>query len=70
LNREIAELNARVERKEARISNLEDYLRRLIMQATEPILERAGLIKSQTEESEEEPTPEQQEALETAGLDC
>jgi len=70
LNAEITSLKEKLERKDNRISDLESYLHKLIMQASEPALERAGLVKPQTEAEEEEPTPEQQEALETADLDC
>lgn len=71
LKNENEDLKSKIKRKEDRISDLEGYLHKLIMAASEPALQRAGLVKPQDEaEEEEEPTPEQQEALETTGLDC
>jgi hypothetical protein len=60
-----------IEKLEKRISELEGYLRTLIRLSDSETLEKAGLVHGVGEEAEEpELTPEQQEALETCGLDC
>jgi hypothetical protein len=64
------EYNEKIEKLEARINKLAGYLEKLIIVSGEKELEVAGLIAGRVGEDQEEVTAEQQEALETAGLDC
>jgi len=65
------EYNSKIEKLEARINKLAGYLRDLIQVSGNHELQVAGLIGDQAgEDQEPEITDEQQEALETAGLDC
>jgi len=60
-----------VDKLKKRISELEGYLEALIKASDSETLEKAGLVHGVGEEAEEpELEPEQQEALETVGLDC
>jgi hypothetical protein len=61
-----------IEKLEKRISQLEGYLKALIKASANEALEEAGLIAKRVGygEDDEELTAEQQEALETADLDC
>jgi hypothetical protein len=73
LNAEIKRLEERLDEKDNRISRLAGYLEALIKASDEDALEQAGLIEKRVgygEDEEPELTAEQQEALETAGLDC
>jgi len=61
-----------IEKLEKRISALEGYLEALIKASDSKTLQKAGLVRGVGEGGEEPEgvTPEQQEALETVGLDC
>ena len=69
LKKQIEAEQEKVLKREQRISDLEGYLTALIKASSTEALVKAGLYKAQPEE-DEETTPEQQEALETCGLDC
>jgi len=71
--REIADLKETILRREERIDKLSKYLEALIKASANEALEEAGLIQKRVgygEDEEPELTAEQQEALQTTGLDC
>jgi hypothetical protein len=65
------EYNEKNEKLKSRNRELAGFLEKLIRASNAPTLERAGLVRAQADEDQEaELEPEQQEALETCGLDC